>query len=187
MYNYKKDFYKKGMSGMELLFKPLKMTEALVGHLLEWYNDEEIYPFLHPNFEETEHQTMTADEIKSTMIGTPGKTRYIIYDGELPIGEVSIIDDFPYLSQKEPKSAWIAICVGNKSYWGKGVAQKAMAFLEDTCRSQGYKRIELGVFENNVKARRLYAKLGYKEINIYPKFTYYNGEWYDDIRMDKYL
>lgn len=48
-------------------------------------------------------------------------------------------------------------------------------------------RIELGVFEFNTNALKLYQKLGYKEINRTEDFTYWNGKMWHDIRMEKYL
>jgi hypothetical protein len=48
-------------------------------------------------------------------------------------------------------------------------------------------RLELGVFEFNHAARRLYEKLGYKEIGREYDFTYYDGRMWPDIRMEKEL
>lgn len=172
---------------MDIVFKKFTINDEIIRCLVKWYNDKEIFPYLHPNFEEEEHIELTESDIKKTLIDMEGKTRYTIYDENKPIGELAIIDNFPYLYKSTPKSAWVSICVGDKDYWGKGVAKTAMKFLEDECKANGYSRIELGVFEHNVKARNLYIKLGYKEINIYPHFTYYNGEWYADIRMEKYI
>lgn len=172
---------------MEIIFKKFTINDEIIKCLVKWYNDIEIYPYLHPNFEESEHMELSEGDIKKTLIDMEGKTRYIICDGAKPIGELAIIENFPYLYQASPKSAWISICIGDKTYWGMGVAKMAMKFLENECRAMEYSRIELGVFEHNAKARNLYLKLGYKEINIYPHFTYHDGEWYSDIRMEKYI
>jgi len=47
-----------------------------------------------------------------------------------------------------------------------------MEYLEKEIGNKGLKRIELGVFEFNENARRLYLKLGYKEIGRIDDFTY---------------
>lgn len=54
-------------------------------------------------------------------------------------------------------------------------------------KEQGLKRIELGVFEFNQQAQKLYQKLGYKEIGRIDNFTYWQGKMWTDIRMEKYL
>jgi len=62
-----------------------------------------------------------------------------------------------------------------------------MGYHKSEIRLHGLKRIELGVFEFNENARRLYQKLGYKEIGRIPDFTYWNGKMWPDIRMEKEL
>ncbi|WP_100402900.1 GNAT family N-acetyltransferase [Bacillus sp. FJAT-42315] len=57
----------------------------------------------------------------------------------------------------------------------------------DPVKKQGIKRIELGVFEFNKQAQKLYQKLGYKEIGRIENFTYWQGEMWTDIRMEKYV
>jgi RimJ/RimL family protein N-acetyltransferase len=60
-------------------------------------------------------------------------------------------------------------------------------YLEDQIREAGCRRIELGVFEFNQRACRLYRKLGYREIGRIDDFTYWKGTMWQDIRMEKYL
>ncbi|WP_369010066.1 GNAT family N-acetyltransferase [Alkalihalobacillus sp. TS-13] len=61
------------------------------------------------------------------------------------------------------------------------------AHLEEQIKLQGLKRIELGVFEFNKQAYKLYQKLGYQEIGRIKDFTYWNDKMWYDIRMEKYL
>jgi len=54
------------------------------------------------------------------------------------------------------------IMIGNRSTWGKGIAKEAseivLAFCFETLQ---LKKINLGVHKNNLKAIRLYQKLGF--------------------------
>jgi GNAT superfamily N-acetyltransferase len=45
---------------------------------------------------------------------------------------------------------------------GKGIATALIARAEEWSRAQGYDWMTLGVFEQNVRAERLYQKLGYR-------------------------
>jgi RimJ/RimL family protein N-acetyltransferase len=48
-------------------------------------------------------------------------------------------------------------------------------------------RAELGVFEFNERAQALYRRLGHREFNRIPNFTFWNGKMWTDIRMGKDL
>ena len=172
---------------MNIHFEKLWVYDALIESMIRWYNDDEIAPFIHPNFQAAKHQTYSKNEVLISCSHHPDKFSYLILDGVKAIGEVSITRNFFMLHINTPNSAWISICIGEKNYWGKGIAVMAMEFLEEECREKGFVRIELGVFENNMRAITLYRKLGYREIARYPKFTYSKGEWVADIRMEKIL
>jgi RimJ/RimL family protein N-acetyltransferase len=172
---------------MNIHFEALIIDEDILDRLVRWYNDEEIAPFIHPNFTTQEPPRFTRENALAACAAYPDKFNYGIFDGKTAIGELSITRNFFLLHNNLPQSAWVSICIGEKEYWGKGVATSAMAFLETTCRAMGFHRIELGVFENNIRAYRRYLSLGYREIARYPNFTYSDGKWVADIRMEKNL
>ena len=64
---------------------------------------------------------------------------------------------------------------------------RSIQFLEEQARALGLKRAELGVFEFNIPAIKLYTKLGYKEIVRLDDFTFWDGKMWQDIRREKYL
>lgn len=172
---------------MNIHFETMKISEDVTNSLVRWYNDEEIAPFIEPNFQACEQPAFTKNDALLACSPHPDKYNYLVYDDVKIIGELSITRNFFMLHNNTPHSAWISICIGEKEYWGKGIATMAMEFLEEECRKMGFHRIELGVFEHNIRAYLRYQKLGYREIARYPKFTYSHGEWYADIRMEKML
>lgn len=67
-------------------------------------------------------------------------------------------DKFPY--------AFLTyICVDNEAK-GKGVASSLLRYRLEYCRSMGSKGIETQTWESNVASRRLFEKLGFKEVDI---------------------
>ena len=60
-------------------------------------------------------------------------------------------------------------------------------YLENEIKHQDLKRIELGVFEFNTNAVKLYQKAGFQEIGRIPDFTFWQGKMWQDIRMEKYV
>jgi ribosomal protein S18 acetylase RimI-like enzyme len=86
-----------------------------------------------------------------------------------------------------PGTAWIGITIGDPEGRGKGIGYKAIQYLEEEIKKQGLNRVELGVFEFNTQAQKLYRKLGYEEIGRIENFTYWQEKMWKDIRMEKYF
>lgn len=172
---------------MELKYKlvdPLSDRDLEV--LLWGMNDPEIRHLVVPNFQEGELPTVTLPEYRDSILSSRSEIhRFLILDGEKPIGDLSLTVDFEHLFVKIPKSGWLGICISDRDYRGKGVGRKALDFVENLAWEMGLVRIELGVFSYNEPAIRLYQKAGYHEIGRIPNFVWYKGEWWADIRMEK--
>jgi len=127
---------------------------------------------------------MTAASLKKRLELNP---MYLIYaDGQL-IGQMNYQIDPDHLFRRIAGTAWIGILIGEAFPPCKGVGTQAMKYLEVQIQSQGLKRIEIGAFEFNSKAIKLYKKLGYQEIGHIDNFTYWRGRMWRDIRLEKYL
>lgn len=165
----------------------LPPTSEIAATMNRWGNDPELIPFIRPNFTKEALEAREAITVVSLLKRLKYNQIYLIYiNGEL-VGEISYQIDPEQLYLKELSSAWIGINIGEASARGKGVGVKAMQYLEDEIRAKGIKRIELGVFEYNAPAIRLYKKMGYEEIGRIPEFTYWDGKMWTDIRMEKWL
>ena len=112
---------------------------------------------------------------------------YLIYLSGRLIGEMDYQVDPAHLYKKEVGTAWLGITIGEESGRGKGIGYQALLFLEAQIKLQGLKRIELGVFEFNTNAIKLYQKSGFREIGRIEGFTYWQGRMWQDIRLEKYL
>lgn len=172
---------------MKITFEEIDKTKVEpFEYIAKWSNDPEIKYFIGANLTEGEMPNCHPKDLWKSANGTD-KYIYLIKDGTKPIGDLSIMIDPPHIKKKEKNTGWISICIGEKEYRGKGVAQLAMEFLENECRRLGMKRIELGVFEYNERAMAFYKKIGYEEFARIKNFVYYEGKWREDIRMEKYL
>ena len=56
----------------------------------------------------------------------------------------------------------VADIVVAEDYQGQGIATALLARAEDWSRAQGYDWMTLGVFEQNIRAEKLYEKLGFR-------------------------
>ena len=172
---------------MNIHIEPFVMTKDLAIQIADWYNDPEISPFVHPTFTESLPHHYTPQDVLDQHVPNPDMYKFLILDDLFAVGEFSITRNFHWLLGPKEGTAWISIDIGEKAYWGKGIAKLAMAYMEEECRRLGFTRIELGVFENNLKARALYEKMGYVQFAKTEHMTYSQGAWRADLRMEKIL
>lgn len=152
-----------------------------------WENDPLLVPLIRPNRSKDELEQQVRVTVESLTERMEHQITYLMYvEGEL-VGEMNYQIDPRHLLKRIAGTAWIAITIGEAHARGKGVGAQAMSYLEDQIREQGLKRIELGVFEFNASAIKLYKKMGYQEIGRIDDFTYWHGKIWQDIRMEKYL
>jgi RimJ/RimL family protein N-acetyltransferase len=152
-----------------------------------WENDSSLIPLIRPNRNKAELEkraTVTVEDLKQRL--RHNQIYLISLDGQW-IGEISYQVDPAHLFKKVAGTAWIGIHIGEEKSRGKGIGYQAMQFLEGQIKLQGLKRLELGVFEFNTQAIRLYQKLDYVEIGRINDFTYWQGRMWQDIRMEKYI
>ncbi|PTY76869.1 GNAT family N-acetyltransferase [Heyndrickxia sporothermodurans] len=167
--------------------KLIKPTETIVKALNKWENDPALIPLIRPNKNKLElecRENLTIDDLTRRL---ENHHIYLIYLDEQLIGEINYMVDPNHLYKKVPRTAWIGITIGESVGRGKGIGYKAIQFLEEQIKTQGLKRIELGVFEFNNQAHSLYQRMGYKEIGRIENFTYWKDKLWGDIRMEKYV
>ena len=162
-------------------------TPEIAETIYKWENDPALVHLIRPNDNAdalTQKENVTVEFLNQRL---EHDLIYLIHvDGQL-VGEMSIQIDPPHLCKKEAGTAWIGITIGEESARGKGLGVKSISYLEEQIKVQGLKRIELGVFEFNEAAKKLYTKLGYKEIARIDDFTFWDGKMWQDIRMEKYV
>ena len=167
--------------------KLLSPTQQIADAYTKWENDPVSIPFARPNPDEealSRRETITVEELTQRL--EHSHIHLIYRDGQL-IGEMSYQVDPAHLYKRETGTAWIGITIGEESARGKGIGFRAMQYLENEIKQASHQRIELGVFEFNSNAIKLYRKLGYQEIGSIDNFTYWQGRMHQDIRMEKYL
>ncbi len=170
--------------------KFVKLTEpneTVLEVLNRWDNDPVLIPMTRPNQNKEaleRRSNMTLDDLTQRL---EHHHTYLIYLEDKLVGEMNFMVDPEYLYKTEPGTAWIGITIGEPEARGKGIGYEAMRYLEEEIKRHGLKRAELGVFEFNTQAQKLYRKLGFVEIGRIENFTYWQDRMWKDIRMEKYL
>ena len=71
-----------------------------------------------------------------------------------------------------------------KKYWNLGIGNLLITRMLQIAKDTGYEQVELGVFENNENAIRIYKKIGFEEWGrVHRAFKLKNGNYYDEIIM----
>jgi RimJ/RimL family protein N-acetyltransferase len=169
------------------IIKLIEPTQTHVDIFNSWENNPDLIPLTRPNQNKAaleRRDTMTLDDLKKRL---EHHHTYLIYHDNQLIGEMNYMVDPDHLYKKEAGTAWIGITIGEPIGRGKGIGYQAIQFLEEEIKQAGFPRVELGVFEFNSQAKKLYEKLGYKEIGRIENFTYWANKMWFDIRMEKYL
>lgn len=173
---------------MEISFKKLTQpTPEVAAAMDKWENDPALIPFIHVNQTNAELEKWKPVTIEWLIKRLLDHEMYLIYDHGQLIGEVEYQANPDHLYNKVTGSVWVGIIIGEEYARGKGIGALAMKFLEEQIKAAGFQRIELGVFEFNINAIKLYQKLGYQEIVRINDFTFWQGRLWQDIRMEKYL
>jgi len=75
-----------------------------------------------------------------------------------------------------------------KDYRGQGIGNKLMdAALDEIQKISGIEKIELAVNPVQKAAEKLYRKYGFKTAGCSKKAIRFNGKFYDELLMEKYL
>ena len=173
---------------MDIQFTQLtEPTTEYMDALNKWDNDPALVPLIHVNQNQDDLNKKTQHTLESLKKRLEYDHTWLIRLGGKLIGEVGYQIDPPHLYKKEPGTAWIGITIGEEVGRGKGIGFTAIQYLEKQIKGLGLKRVELGVFEFNVNAIKLYKKLGYQEIVRIENFTFWQDKMWQDVRMEKYL
>lgn len=139
---------------MNVRIRPLREEDAQISY--KWRNDTEVFKYTGANYD---HEITLEDESNWIRNVSKNKNEYrcAIMANEEYVGNI-------YLTDIENGCATYHIFIGNKDYWGKGVAKEASRQIIDF----GFKvlnltEICLKVKHDNIAAKALYTKLGFQE------------------------
>ena len=173
---------------MDIRFeRVVEPTVEIAGAFSRWENDSRIIPLIRPNLNQEElerREEVTREELTRRL---DNHVYYLIYLDDRLVGEMNYMVDPGHLLKKEEGTAWIGITIGEPEGRGKGIGFHAIQHLEKEIAREGLNRIELGVFEFNKQAIKLYQRLGYRKIGEIEDFTNWQERMWKDIRMEKYI
>lgn len=143
---------------MQVTIRPLEEKDAYTS--VKWRNDPDVFKYTGNIYKEEIKLENELEWIGKVIANNGSGKDYrcaILVDGEY-VGNI-------YLTDIDGISAHYHIFIGNKDYWGKGVAKKASEIiLRYAIHELGLNYVYLRVRKVNVNAYSLYKKLGFTDV-----------------------
>ncbi len=141
---------------IEVHIRPLEEKDALTSYL--WRNDKDVFALTIPAYKDFTVSYDTELEWIRMVTKNGDEYRCAIEANGVYVGNI-------YLTNITQEEAVYNIFIGNKDYWGKGVAYKAsQLILKYAFETLQLKRVFLEVRKEHRAAIALYKKLGFEEI-----------------------
>ena len=113
----------------------------------------------------------------------PNAAMILALDGDFIVGNASISGSSrPRFCHRKT----LAITV-RKSHWGQGIGTGLMEQLIAFARETDTEVITLEVRSDNLRAKALYEKFGFRTFGVYEKFFRIDGKYFDADYMNLYL
>lgn len=141
---------------MKVTIRPLIEEDAYTS--VKWRNDPDVFKYTGNTYK---HEIKIENELEwiRKVIAIANDYRCAILADGVYVGNI-------YLTDIDGISAHYHIFIGNKNYWGKGVAKQASQLLLDYAfHNLKLENVQLRVRKENVSAFMLYQKLGFVEEN----------------------
>ena len=141
---------------MEIKIRPLCVEDAYTS--VQWRNDPEVFKYTKNTYDHVITIESELSWIKRVIVNANEYRCAIIADDRY-VGNI-------YLTKITDESAVYQIFIGDKSYWGKGVAQEAsLLILRYAFNELKLQCVRLSVNEKNVRAINLYENVGFQTIS----------------------
>ena len=147
----------------------------------QWVNDPEITNTLSDVFLYPHSKNESETFLNMIMEGKSSTKSFVIAEKD-SLEYIGQIDLFK-LDWKN-RFALLAIVIGRKEYLGKGYGSEAIRVLQKFAFEElNLNRIELDVYDYNVRAHKCYLKCGFKEEGRMRQKLFRNGQFRDVIKM----
>jgi ribosomal-protein-alanine N-acetyltransferase len=161
------------LRGTKLDLKTLQEADASDSYLA-WLNDPEINAFLEVRRNPPSTINDLSKFINECLRSDSDLLLGIFSKNDLHIGNIKISFNWDNLRSE------IGIIVGDRSFWGKGVATEAIKLVTQFLLEKHHvRRVSAGLYEKNVGSQKAFEKAGFKLEGVFRNYWYFNEESFD--------
>ena len=147
---------------------------------MNWLNDPEINQYL-----ESRYSSHSIDDIRKfiSSVSTENNAILGMFDlknnthiGNIKLGPINT----------KHQRADIGLLIGNKSYWGKGIATEAIALVTTFAFDElKLAKVTAGCYANNIGSQKSFFKNGFIIEGVQKNHFFYQGKFVDGIMLGK--
>ena len=148
-----------------------------------WVNDKEVMQYLSDNlFYKIYTLTMEKQWLDSVLRGQKDTLAFaILLPPEYKLIGITSLGNIDWRN----RNAELAIFIGEKDLWGRGLGTEALVLLLDYAFNVlGLNKVYLRAIEYNERAIKCYLKVGFKIVGRLRKQRFRGGRYWDEIAMD---
>lgn len=170
-HNYKVD-------GERIRFVPFDESHLNSSKYLDWLKEEEVMINVRPDYKlhsEFQHVKEYIEALWSSESDIFFAIEFVDtgdFIGTFKIGHVNW----------KTKIADLGIMIGDKAYWGKGLATDAFRLGAEFCFNQlDMRKVVCGCTDRNVGMKKVAPKVGFREEGCFRRVDIINDEYYDHL------
>lgn len=165
-------------TGKQIFLRPLREEDATTEYL-SWLNDPEVTKYIAT-------KSSTLDELQS-YIRERRKDRSCVFWGIFADSQKKHIGNIKLYDINSTRGeATIGILIGNKNYWGKGIAKESIRLVIDYAfQTLNLSRISLIVASENRAAVKAYVRNQFRVERVEKNGLHYGEKRYDKMIMVK--
>ena len=169
------------LAGKKIYLRDVKLSDVNKNYI-KWMNDKYINQFMETRFRP--HTLSDIQTFVNQMMESDNVLFLAIVDIEINyhIGNIKLGPISKYHQRGD-----ISFFIGEKDYWGKGIASEAVSLLTDYGLNQlNLIKICAGSYSNNIGSIKVFEKLGFIKEGILKKQFYSDGDMVDEICFAKF-
>lgn len=166
------------IEGERIYLREIRLSDANRNYC-DWMNDSEINQYLESRFEK-----WSVSKLKryiSDIKRNPDNVFLAIVsrDGNKHIGNIKIGP-----INRRHKYADVGIIIGEKSFWGKGIATEAIKLVVDYAFNKlGLHKLTAGAYRCNIGSIRAFKRAGFSVEGVREKHCLCNGNYVDGVLL----
>jgi RimJ/RimL family protein N-acetyltransferase len=168
------------LDGKQIYLRDVRLTDIDRGYL-RWMNDPEINQYLESRFHVLTHQDLEAFVTKMQTDPDNAFFAIVVRDADKHIGNIKLGP-----INRMHRTADIGLVIGEKSYWGRGIATEAIQLVaEYGFGALNLHKLTAGCYSTNPGSARAFEKAGFSREGLRREQYESAGQYVDAILVGK--